>query len=347
MKTAIFKTSLKENEKRIPIYPEHLPKIPLNVHKELLFEEGYGLDYGYSDDALRLLGCNFAPREDLFKLCDILILPKPTIDDLKKMKKYQTLCGWTHAVQQREITDIAIEKKLTFLAWEEMFGENKLHIFYRNNELAGYAGVLHFLELRGMDGHYGERKKVIILGYGSVSRGAIYAFQGRGYNNIHVYTQREPHLVGNKNPDIWFKSFSSNHLYDDFLDADFILNGVLQKVMNPQMFIKNQKQLSILKNNTSIIDISCDRGMGFYFAQPTSFEQPIIELERGILYYSVDHTPTYLWNAASREISYSLIPYLKYIVDPKKWRACESIYNCIDIQQGTILNQNIIKFQKR
>ena len=100
------------------------------------------------------------------------------------------LCGWTHAVQQRDITDLAIRKKLTLLAWDEMNIENKhgkLHIFYRNNELAGYAGVLHFLELKGMDGHYGPRKNVVILGYGSVSRGAIYALQGRGFNNITVY----------------------------------------------------------------------------------------------------------------------------------------------------------------
>ena len=66
------------------------------------------------------------------------------------------LYGWTHAVEQKDIADLAIEKKLTLLAWEEMNQTNKhgkLHVFYRSNELAGYAGFLHFLELKGMDGH--------------------------------------------------------------------------------------------------------------------------------------------------------------------------------------------------
>ncbi len=349
MITGIFKTSYKENEKRVPIYPEHIKSLDKKLLECLIFEEGYGLDYGYTDEDLKKLGCSFAAREDLYQ-CDIIILPKPTVTDLAKMKDGGILCGWTHAVQQREITDIAIEKKLTLLAWEEMNISNshgKLHIFYRNNELAGYAGVLHFLELKGMDGHYGPRKKAVILGFGSVSRGAIYALQGRGFNNIIVYTQRPSHLVADKNPDVWYKSFKSDNLNEDLLDADIIFNGILQDVNAPLMYIKSIEELDLLKSNTAIIDISCDKGMGFYFAEPTTFEFPTIDMGRGITYYSVDHTPTYLWNAASREISNALIPYLSTIVDPEKWIDDSVIYNSIDIYAGKIYNENIKKFQKR
>jgi len=349
MITGIFKTSYKENEKRVPIYPEHIKSLDKKLLERLIFEEGYGLDYGYTDEDLKKLGCSFATREDLYQ-CDIIILPKPTVTDLAKMKDGGILCGWTHAVQQREITDIAIEKKLTLLAWEEMNISNshgKLHIFYRNNELAGYAGVLHFLELKGMDGHYGPRKKAVILGFGSVSRGAIYALQGRGFNNIIVYTQRPSHLVADKNPDVWYKSFKTDNLNEDLLDADIIFNGILQDVNSPLMYIKSIEELDLLKSNTAIIDISCDKGMGFYFAEPTTFESPTIDMGRGITYYSVDHTPTYLWNAASREISNALIPYLSIIVDPEKWIDDSVIYNSIDIYAGKIYNKNIKKFQKR
>jgi hypothetical protein len=33
-----------------------------------------------------------------------------------------------------------------------------------------------------------------------------------------------------------------------------------------------------------------------------------------LYYYSVDHAPSYLWRAASREISLSLIPFLPIVV---------------------------------
>jgi alanine dehydrogenase len=349
MTTGVFKTSYKENEKRIPIYPEHIRKIEKSVREQLVFEEGYGADYGYSDEYFLNFGCRVAPREQLYN-CDIIILPKPVAADLEQMKEGGILCGWTHAVQQKDIADLAIEKKLTLLAWEEMNLTNKhgkLHIFYRNNELAGYAGVLHFLELKGMDGHYGPRKKVVVLGYGSVSRGAIYALQGRGFNNITVYTQRPSHLVADKNPDVWYKCISTDDLSSDLADADIIFNGILQNVNSPLMYVKTPNELALLRNNVAIIDISCDKGMGFYFAEPTTFESPIIELERGISYYSVDHTPTYLWNAASREISNALVPYLETIINPEKWMAEPVIDRSIDIFRGVVINQNINKFQGR
>ena len=86
MKTGVFKTSLKEDEKRIPIHPVHIERLPGDIIKELLFEEGYGDDYGYSDVQLQRIGCKFLSRNDLFKECSILILPKPVAEDLKQMR---------------------------------------------------------------------------------------------------------------------------------------------------------------------------------------------------------------------------------------------------------------------
>jgi alanine dehydrogenase len=162
-----------------------------------------------------------------------------------------------------------------------------------------------------------------------------------------VYTQRPSHLVADKNPDVWYKSFNTDELKEDLIDADIIFNGILQDVNSPLMYIKNAEELDLLKNNTAIIDISCDKGMGFYFAEPTTFKSPTIDMGRGITYYSVDHTPTYLWNAASREISNALIPYLSTIIDPEKWINESVIYNSIDIYSGKIYNKNIKSFQKR
>ena len=351
MIVGVFKTSLKENEKRIPIHPEHLDELPLDVLGSLVFEKGYGEDYGYSDWDLAEHGARrFAERDELFKICNLYILPKPVAEDMQKMTLGSALCGWTHAVQQRDITDIALEKKMTLIAWEEMNYVNKhgrLHVFYKNNELAGYAGVLHYLQLTGLDGQYGSKKKVVIFGYGSVSRGAIYALQGRGFTDITVYTQRQSHLVGDKIPNIVYKSFATESAVEDIQSADVIFNGILQDVNKPLMYIQDEDDLAQIKDNAAIIDISCDKGMGFYFAVPTTFEKPIIYLERGIKYYSVDHTPTYLWNAASQEISQALVPHLKTIVNRELWNTSDIVKNAIDIRDGMILNENIIKFQKR
>jgi N5-(carboxyethyl)ornithine synthase len=366
MKIAVFKTSNKENERRLPIYPEHFHYLPSIVRKQLFLEKDYGTDFGYSDNDLSDYCNTFLERHKLFEECDIILLPKPTVNDLIGMHQGQILWGWAHCVQQFEITQIAIEKKITIIAWEAMNhwidkDRKPLHIFYKNNELAGYSAVIHILELLGIDGHYGPRKKISIISYGSVSRGAIYALQGRGFNNLHVFSRRQPHLVSDQNPDVYFYYLykdnsqyfvappfgNSRKLIDEFIDSDIIINGILQDPIHPAIFIKND-ELDLLKKNTIIIDISCDEGMGFEFARPTTFSQPIIFLRNGIKYYSIDHVPTYLWNASSREISKALSPFLiKLVEDDFNFQKQETLSRAIEIENGIIINKNILKFQKR
>jgi alanine dehydrogenase len=366
-KIGLFKTSKKENERRVPIYPEHLLRYPEALRKKMVFERSYGRDYGFADDYFVGHGATIAEREDLFKECDLAVLPKPVPEDLAKMKAGQVLFGWPHAVQQKAITQLAVDRRITVIAWEAMHhwsaaGEKLMHVFYKNNELAGYTAVLHGLQLMGIDGYYGPRRKVVVLSHGSVSRGAIYALHGRGFNNIHVFTRRQTHQVADQNPDVYYGHYffdkagtliardsegQEKPLIGELSTADIICNGILQDTNRPIIFVRTE-ELGKLKPRSIIIDISCDEGMGFSFARPTSFADPVFQVGDKITYYSVDHTPSYLWSAASREISKALLPYLGLVAEGESaWEADPTIKRAIDIRDGVIMNRNILSFQRR
>jgi alanine dehydrogenase len=333
----------------------------------MVFERGYGTEFGFPDEYFQRHGAAVRLRDDILAGCDLIVLPKPMPQDLQQMIPGQVLFGWLHCVQQSAIAQVAIDRRLTLIAWEAMHhwsasGEKQLHIFYKNNEIAGYAAVLHCLQLLGIDGHYGPRRKVVVLSYGSVSRGAIYALQGRGFNNIQVFTRRPPHLVADQNPDVYHGHYfpgpmgalmsqrsdgSQRPLIEELCEADVICNGVLQDTNDPLMFVP-QSDLTRLRPRSLIIDISCDFGMGFAFARPTSFEDPTFQVGDGITYYSVDHTPTYLWNAASREISKALLAYLGTVAASESaWDADLTVRKAIEIRHGLIQNSNILHFQHR
>jgi len=88
--------------------------------------------------------------------------------------------------------------------------------------------------------------------------------------------------------------------------------------------------------------------MGFSFSNPITFDSPTLTVGDNITYYSVDHTPTYLWNAASREISRALLPFLPEIAaGPLAWDRNETIRRAIEIKDGIVNNQKILSFQKR
>lgn len=363
----IFKTSLKENERRVPIYPEQLPRFPGSLRSQMVFERNYGSDYGFEDEYFLRQGSKVDERNRLLSRADIVVLPKAVPEDLAQMKSGAVLFGWVHCVQQRDMTQMAIDRRLTVIAWEAMHhwsqsDEKLLHVFYKNNEIAGYSSVLHCLQILGIDGHYGPRQRAVILGYGSVSRGAIYALQGRGFNNIHVFTRRPPHLVADQNPDVYHGQYylgsdgslmvrnyegDEQPLIKELCRSDIICNGVLQDTNHPLMFVKDG-QVCNLRPRSLIIDISCDEGMGFFFARPTSFIDPVFVVGNGITYYSVDHTPTYLWHAASREISKVLLNYLGTVVAGKAaWWADATVRKATEILDGVVQNVNILTFQGR
>lgn len=359
--------SLKENEKRVAIHPEHIKYIPLRFRKQITFEVGYGVRFGMDDSTIaKLTSGRVASREEILNNFDCIIIPKPLVEDLARVHEGAIVWGWPHCVQQKEITQISIERKLTLIAWEQMFkwsktGDENIHIFYKNNEIAGYAGVKHALSLIGVTGNYGKPRKAVIFSFGSVSRGAVYALQGQGITNITVYTHRKPTDVGVQLPAVIFKQMinddsgnllsvepdgSTRPFSEVISDAQIIVNGTLQDIEHPLMFVPENNADKLMKG-TLIIDISCDEGMGFWCAKPTSFEHPMFEIASKF-YYAVDHSPSFYWESASWEISEALLPFLPTVIEGQEaWENDKTISKAIEINNGIIQNQKIISFQKR
>jgi N5-(carboxyethyl)ornithine synthase len=359
--------SLKENEKRVAIHPGHISYLPERFRKNITFEEEYGLRFGMDDETLANLSSGrVASRDEILQGFDCVLMPKPVAADLKMVREGAIVWGWPHCVQQKETTQISIDRKLTLIAWEEMFtwsksGDKNMHIFYKNNEIAGYAGVNHALSLIGINGYYGKSLKAVILGFGSVSRGAVYALQGQGFRDITICTARPSNQVHDQSPSVEFKQMVSDKAgnlqvidadgtvqsFAELLsDVDIIVNGIMQDSDNPKMFVP-ESDADKLQKGALIIDISCDEGMGFWCARPTTFEEPIFEVQ-GKFYYSVDHSPSFYWNSASWEISKALIPYLPTVMEgPESWKNDETITKAIEIRNGVIQNSKILSFQHR
>lgn len=362
----IIGRSRKENEHRLPVHPDHFDQIPERLRGAIRFEKGYGLPFGVPDDELTRRFAGVATREKLMGESDAVLLPKPLPEDLRERREGSVLWGWPHCVQQEEITQVAIDRKLTLIAWEAMFGwsangSRGTHVFERNNEMAGYAGVIHGMGLVGLDGIYGPRAKAVVLSHGSVSRGAIHALLARGFGDLTVYTQRDPWGVHDKIPGCRYGrmyqddsgamiAVSEDHeerpLIDVLAESQVIVNGILQDTDNPLMFVREGEE-SRLRNGTLIADISCDLKMGFPFARPTSFEEPSFEVG-GVTYYAVDHTPSHLWRSATWELSRAVVPFMECVMDgPDAWKGNETVRLSIEIHDGVIGNPKILNFQRR
>ena len=368
IKMGVIGTSKKEDERRVPIHPEHLQRIPENIRRQLIFEKGYGAPFNVSDEEIAAQTGGLAGRSEILSDIGSAIIAKPVLSDLEALKEGGLLWGYPHCAQQMQVTQTAIDRKLTLIAFEDMFvwnpnGQMGRHTFYKNNEMAGYCAVIHALQLKGIDGHYGNQRKVIIFSFGAVSRGAIYALKAHGFRDITICIQRPDHEVREEILNVDYVSIrkgegneprlvvvehdkSEYPLLDLISESEIIINGTFQDPNDPFDFVIEEDK-SRLKPGTLIIDVSCDEGMGFYFAKPTSFKEPMIFVDQ-IDYYAVDHTPSYYWESASRSISAAMIVYLSTVINGKEsWMQNATIKNAINVDKGVIVKDAILKFQNR
>lgn len=367
LKLGVLGTTRKENEFRLPIHPAHFERIDTSLRSSIFLERGYGSRFGASDDELEVLVGGIRPREDLIEDCDVIVLPKPLAPDLAELRAGQVLWGWPHCVQDEELTQNAIDNKLTLIAWEAMNhwdsgGGFGLHVFHKNNELAGYCSVLHAMQLQGRTSTYGEPMRAAVISFGATGRGAVTAYSALGITDVTILTHRDPTAVASPIHTAQIVQFGTPQGSDrlvvftdsetvpiaEFLgNHDIVSNCVLQDPENPYMFV-NENELKLFDSGSTIVDVSCDRGMGFEWARPTSFEDPMFDVGNGIHYYAVDHSPSYLWNSSTWEISEALLPYLPSVLKgPEGWSDDATIARAIEIRDGVVQNPKILSFQGR
>ena len=320
MKSIGFITSKKENEHRRAIIPEDLKRVKNTSY--ICIEQDYGRVLGISDEEYSEVGCTILPREDILK-CDIICDPKIGDADYLEQLNSQTIFGWVHAVQNRDITDKLINNNLTAFCWEDMFDDGR-HVFWRNNELAGEAAIMHAFQCFGTMPY---NTKVALLGRGNVANGALKILTLLGAD-VTVYSRNMEHL---------FKK--ELYTYDVVVNAILWDTSRKDHVIYKNDLIEWKKQ----KNNAMIIDISCDRNGGIETSIPTTIENPIYT-DCGVTHYVVDHTPSLFFKTTSLSISKEVAKYLDMLIEGQ---INDVLMNSIAIKNGEIVDPRIINFQKR
>lgn len=318
MKTIGFPISHKENERRIAMLPCDVAS--LRNPSQLCFESGYGLQCGFADSDYVQAGAHVGSRMEV--LCkDIICDPKiGDAEYLNELHPGQTIFGWIHAVQNRKIADTLVHRQLTAYAWEDMFEQGR-HVFWRNNEIAGEAAIMHAFQI------YGEmpyNTRAALLGRGNTAMGALKILTLLGAD-VSVYTRATEALF-----------------QKEMGGFDVIVNAILWDTSRTDHII-NKTDLAALKRGALIIDISCDKNGGIESSVPTTFREPTYVMD-SIMHYAVDHTPSLFFKTASASISQQIRLYAEHLAEGT---LCQTLQEAKITDGGRILDHRIIRFQKR
>ena len=320
IRTVGFPLNCKENEHRQAMIIQDIAKMG---HKDkLYFERGYGESFAVSDKMLRNLGVHIVSRKEVLEQ-DIICDPKAgDADYIEKLHDGQIVFGWIHAVQNEKLTDTFLSKRLTAIAWEDM-NEKGRHVFWRNNEVAGEAAIMQAFSCYGKMPY---DTKVAVLGRGNAARGVYKILIGLGAE-VTVYDRRTEDL---------FRREAGMY--------DVLVNAITWDVSRTDHIIYKE-DLKKMKQDSMIIDVSCDEGMGIETSRPTAIEKPTYHVN-GVLHYAVDHTPSIFYKTATKSISKQVIKYLPIIMTGKE-KKNNVLRQAIILENGRIYDRKIFENQER
>ena len=313
-----FPISHKENEHRRAVVPEHIRTMKNPTF--LYFEEGYGRVLGIDDSEYELTGAHICSHEEVLNkniICD----PKVgDADYLELLHCGQTVFGWVHATQNRDITDKLVNAKVSAFAWEKMF-ERGRHIFWRNNELAGEAAVMHAFQCFGCMPY---ETHCAVIGRGNTARGVIKVLNMLGAD-VAQYDRKTEAL-----------------LRDEIGLYDVVINCILWDIDRKDHIIYRE-DLKKMKKNSMIVDVSCDRCGGIETSIPTTIENPTYIVD-GVLHYVVDHTPALFYKTFTYNNSQIITPFLDQLIE-----GClsQTMKDCEIIKNGIIIDEEINRYQNR
>jgi len=157
--------------------------------------------------------------------------------------------------------------------------------------------------------------KVMIIGGGVVGMNAAFIALGMEAT-VYVYDRNIDRL---RELDIAFGG-RADTCYASTLDieqrlpeADLVIGAVLVHGAKAPYVIRRE-QLSLMKRQAVLVDVSIDQGGCFETSRPTTHSDPVYEVD-GVLHYCVANMPGAVPVTSTRALTNATLPYVLHVAD--------------------------------
>ena len=237
-----------------------------------------------------------------------------------------TLFTYLHLAPDPELTRGLVESGATCVAYETVEdARGRLPLLAPMSEVAGkiatQAGAFMLekplggrgILLGGVPGV--AAAKVMIIGGGVVGMNAAFIALGMEAT-VYVYDRNIDRL---RELDIAFGG-RADTCYASTLDieqrlpeVDLVIGAVLVHGAKAPYVIRRE-QLSLMKRQAVLVDVSIDQGGCFETSRPTTHTDPIYEVD-GVLHYCVANMPGAVPVTSTRALTNATLPYVLHVAD--------------------------------
>jgi alanine dehydrogenase len=327
MKIGLCK-EIKPNEGRVALTPSHVRELVEDGHT-VYFETGCGLLSGYDDSEYSSCGAiQITEHAELFKLAEMIVRVKEIEEsEYELIQNNQIIVAYFHLTADKPETDLLLSKHATCIDYEYFVDPKTRKRLVTMSPIAGRLGmVLGMQSLYSIYGGKGllpmgvpgvERAEITVVGSGDAGMGAIKVAIGMGAKvNILLRDIRKLEMLENYfGNDASYLMLNRGNILNVLKSSDVFVNCIYWNKLRTDHLVY-RKDLSIMKKDAVIIDISCDINGGIETCRSTTHDNPTYR-EEGIIHYCVDNIPGAVPFTSSKYLAAQSFPMIKSIAKDK------------------------------
>src|SRR5579864_9060508 len=314
-------TEVKTDEYRVALTPAGVRELSDAGH-DVYVQSGAGIGSGIEDQAYSAPGAVIvSDADELFGAAELIVKVKePQPEEVARLEPRHTLFTYLHLAADAELTRGLMASGATCVAYETVEDTHgRLPLLAPMSEVAGkiatQAGAF-ILEkplggrgilLGGVPGV--AAANVMVIGGGVVGMNAAFIAIGMEAT-VFVYDRnidrlRELDIAFGGRADTCFSSTLS--VEERLREADLVIGAVLvHGARAPRVITRGQ--LSLMKKNAVLVDVSIDQGGCFETSRPTTHSNPTYEVD-GITHYCVANMPGAVPITSTYALTNATLPY--------------------------------------
>jgi len=324
-------TEIKTDEYRVALTPAGVREL-VDVGHEVFVQSGAGLGSAITDEAYEAQGATIVPDADsVFGEATMIVKVKePQPVEVAKLQPRHVLFTYLHLAADAELTRGLIETGATCIAYETVEdARGRLPLLAPMSEVAGkiatQAGAFMLekplggrgILLGGVPGV--AAANVMVIGGGVVGMNAAFIAIGMEAT-VFVYDRsldrlRELDVIFGGRADTCFAS--TLQIEERLPDMDLVIGAVLVHGARAPHVI-TRRQLSVMKRQAVLVDVSIDQGGCFETSHPTTHSDPTFEVD-GITHYCVANMPGAVPHTSTYALTNVTLPYAVEMAN-RGWR---------------------------
>ncbi|MEV0288879.1 alanine dehydrogenase [Kribbella sp. NPDC050820] len=316
---------IKTKEARVGITPAGVAVLVHDGH-DVFVERDAGTGAGFSNEEYEQAGAKLVDQAQAWANAELLVKVKePTAEEYGFLRADLTLFTYLHLAADRLLTEALLDAKTLGIAYETVQDRTGLPLLTPMSEIAGrlaaHAAATYLTAAEGgpgrlLGGSPGVAPcRVVVIGGGIVGTQAALLALGMQAEVTVLDTSatriRELDNLLDGRARVLMSDPTT--LARELSLADVVIGAVLVPGKAAPKVV-SRSDLALLADGALLIDVAIDQGGAFETSRPTTYAEPIYEVD-GVRHYCVANMPGAVPQTSTRALTNATFPYLRRLAN--------------------------------